>query len=99
MSALHAIRSSSLDAYHGHVAGSVEFNQAAQVEQEIARQVVCTRRMVAKALGMETSTVAARVNKLLADGRVVEGGMSPCPITGKRVNWLTLAPAQREMFQ
>lgn len=98
MSALHAIRSASLDAYHGHVVGSTETRQADLIEREIAGHHACTRRMIAQALGMETGTVSARVNKLIADGRVVETGMNPCPVTGRSVNWIAVAPAQREMF-
>jgi DNA-binding MarR family transcriptional regulator len=99
MSALHAIRSASLDAYHGHIIGSRELDQAGRVEAEITRQGRCTRRMVAESLGMETSTVSARVNKLLKDGRIVETGyLKQCPITGKQVNWLMVTPAQAELF-
>lgn len=98
MSALHAVREASLDAYHGQIAGSRELTQCDQVEAEIIRHGTCTRRMIAKVLGMETGTVSARVNKLIADGRVVETGMNPCPVTGRSVNWIAVSPAQRDMF-
>lgn len=98
MSALHAVREASLDAYHNQIVGGREQTQCDLVETEIIRQGLCTRRMIAQALGMETGTVSARVNKLIADGRVVETGMNPCPVTGRSVNWIAAAPAQREMF-
>lgn len=88
----------SIDCYHSHVVPFAEPTQLECVALEIDRQHVCTRRMVAKALGMETGTVSARVNKLIADGLVIETGASPCPITGKKVKWLKIAPAQKSMF-
>lgn len=99
MSALHAIRSSSLDTYHNVIAGSREDGQAELVLDAIMSMGRCTRRMVAHRLGMETGTVSARVNKLLADGRIVETGYKkPCPVTGISVNWLQITPAQPDMF-
>lgn len=94
MSALHAIRTASLDAYHGHIAGGRELTQCDQVEAEIIRHGTCTRRMIAQSLGIETSTISARVNKLIEQGRVIECGMHPCPITGRRVNWIKPIPEQ-----
>ena len=88
----------SINCYHSHIAPLKEMTQCEIVEVEIGRQKVCTRRMVAKALGMETGPVSARVNKLIADGLVIETGASPCPITGKKVRWLKIAPAQKSMF-
>jgi len=92
------VSETSIDCYHSHVVPLKERRQRDLVEAEIGRQKVCTRRMVAKALGMETGTVSARVNKLIADGLVIETGASPCPITGKKVRWLKIAPAQNSMF-
>lgn len=99
MSALHAVREASLDAYHNQIVGGREQTQCDLVETEIIRQGLCTRRMIAQALGIETSTVSARVNKLIEQGRVIECGMHPCPITGKRVNWIKPSPSQSEMFR
>jgi len=92
------VSETSIDCYHSHVVPLKERRQRDLVEAEIGRQKVCTRRMVAKALGMETGTVSARVNKLIADGLVIETGASPCPITGKKVHWLKISPAQKSMF-
>ena len=88
----------SINCYHSHIVPKKELSQCDLVGSEIGRQKVCTRRMVAKALGIETSTISARVNKLIADGLVIETGASPCPITGKKVRWLKIAPAQNSMF-
>lgn len=92
------VSETSINCYHSHVVPAKELNQCDLVEVEISRQKVCTRRMVAKALGMETGTVSARVNKLIADGLVIEAAASPCPITGKKVHWLKISPAQKSMF-
>lgn len=88
----------SINCYHGHIAPLKEMTQCEIVEVEIGRQKVCTRRMVAKSLGIETSTISARVNKLIAEDRVIECGASPCPITGKKVHWLKLAEKQFSIF-
>ncbi len=94
MSALHDVREASRDAYHNQIAGSRELTQCDQVEAEIIRHGTCTRRMIAQSLGIETSTISARVNKLIEQGRVIECGMHPCPITGRRVNWIKPIPEQ-----
>lgn len=95
MSAPHAVREASLDAYHNQIAGSRELTQCDQVEAEIIRQGKCTRRMLSQSLGIETSTISARVNKLIETGRVIETGtLHPCPITGRRVNWIKPIPEQ-----
>lgn len=99
MSALHAIRSSSLETYHNVIAGSREDGQAQLVLDAIQAMGRCTRRMIAHRLRMETGTVSARVNKLLADGRIVETGYKkPCPVTGISVNWLQVMPSQADML-
>ncbi len=92
------VSETSINCYHSHVVPAKELNQCDLVEVEISRQKVCTRRMVAKALGIETSTISARVNKLIAEDRVIECGASPCPITGKKVHWLKLAEKQFSIF-
>jgi predicted transcriptional regulator len=92
------VSETSVNCYHGHIAPLKEMSQCDLVEAEIGRQKVCTRRMVAKSLGIETSTISARVNKLIAENRVIEDGASPCPITGKKVHWLKLAEKQFSIF-
>jgi DNA-binding Lrp family transcriptional regulator len=57
-----------------------------------------TRREVATALGMETSSVAGRVNGLLKLGAVVEIGTKLDPLTGREVGAITLPPFQADMF-
>lgn len=46
-----------------------------------------SRRQIATITGLETSTVAARTNSLIAAHRLVESeDLTPCPVTGKRVH-------------
>ena len=49
--------------------------------------------------GLETSTVAARVNALVDANRLAESEeLTPCPVTGRNVHKVGLpAPADREV--
>lgn len=77
-------------------------NQATESQQAVERARILallvrhgwmTRRQVADKLGMETSSVAARVNLLIARGAVIEDAeLKPCPLTGIRVHWINAAP-------
>ena len=52
-----------------------------------------TRRQIAQQLGLETSSVAGRVNELLSTGAITESeDIRPCPITGVRVHWISAKP-------
>jgi Mn-dependent DtxR family transcriptional regulator len=42
-----------------------------------------TRAQIANALGMEKSSVSARVNKMLHDGLLLEGNRIKCQLTGR----------------
>jgi len=46
----------------------------------------CTRREIAKALSMETSTVSARVNHMVKYGVLDEYKKRKCRVSGKMVN-------------
>ncbi|MTI72567.1 MAG: hypothetical protein FH747_03060 [Stenotrophomonas sp.] len=46
-----------------------------------------SRRQIAQLTGLETSTVAARTNSLIAAHRLVESEeLTPCPVTGRNVH-------------
>ena len=51
-----------------------------------------SRRQIAQITGLETSTVAARANALVAAKRLVEDGewQRKCPITGRCVHMLSI---------
>ena len=57
-----------------------------------------SRRQIAQLTGLETSTVAARTNALVAARRLVESeDLRRCPITGRNVHMVSLpAPAGEE---
>ncbi len=86
------VRESSLDVYHGDVVGTKENGQAQMVADYVKRSgIKLTRRQIAHGLEMETSTTAARVNKLVSDGVLIEGeehDRIKCPITDKLVYWI-----------
>jgi len=83
------IRSSSKQVYTDDIKPMKEFKQSEIVANYVKGKSV-TRRMIAQGLGLETGTVAARVNKLLKDNILVESeDKKPCPITGKRVYWVS----------
>ena len=50
-----------------------------------------SRRQIAQITGLETSTVAARTNSLIAARRLVESEeLQPCPVTGRNVHMVGL---------
>lgn len=98
------VRESSIDCYHECVVPLLESGQAEQVARYVKRFGKCSRREVARGMKMETGTVSARVNKLIADGVLVEGDEADrikCPVTGKLVYWINHRdnmPAQISMI-
>ena len=56
-----------------------------------------SRRQIARVTGLETSTVAARVNALVDANRLAESeDLTPCPVTGRNVHMVGLpAPGGR----
>ncbi len=91
-----AVTSSSIAAYHGHKAN----NYAGQCEAIVAAMrpgQLYSRRQIAQALRMETSTMAARMNSLIASGRCEVCGTLKCPITGVTVESVKLVAAQMEL--
>lgn len=57
-----------------------------------------SRRQIAQLTGLETSTVAARTNSLIAARRLVESEeLTPCPVTGRNVHKVGLpTPSGKE---
>lgn len=52
-----------------------------------------TRRMLSRATGIENSSVSARVNELVKEGKLTEPVKEKCPITGVTVKWLFISEA------
>lgn len=80
-----------------HELKSVGFkNQHAELLSHMEPGVIYSRRQVGRMAGIETSTTAARFNKLIELGDVVVCGCIKCPITGVTVEAVKLADAQTE---
>lgn len=61
----------------------------------LTRMGAMTRRQIAQELSLETSCVAGRVNELVGCGAVIEEeALRPCPVTGRRVHWISLPPVR-----
>jgi DNA-binding MarR family transcriptional regulator len=95
------MRETSLDA-HDYVQSS---GKAATQEMLIInfmddnRHLDFTRRELAKALDMETSTMSARVNSLVKAGKVIEMSRKrKCSISGITAIVLHLPPRQQELI-
>ena len=56
-----------------------------------------SRRQIAKACKLETSTVSARVNELLEYGQLEVCGRMKCPVTGVTVEAVKLTAVQMEI--
>ena len=93
-----AVTQTSLHSYDALKASGFK-GQHSAICSRMERGKVYSRRQVAKVCGLETSTVAARVNDLVKFGQVVEVGTIKCPITGKHVGAIKLADAQGELLQ
>ena len=59
---------------------------------------VYTRRQLAKATALETSTVAGRVNELIARGMLEVVGTIKCPITQRSVEAVKRTDVQMALF-
>jgi len=62
------------------------------------RHLDFTRRELAAALSMETSTMSARVNSLLTAEKLIEPYKRKCTVSGLTVWALKLPPAQQELI-
>jgi len=72
--------------------GDMAHTDRAIIAQLVRQRGPMTRREIAAFLHMETSSVAGRVNELMHAGILVEqDDLRPCPITGRKVNWLAHA--------
>lgn len=60
--------------------------------------VIYTRKEVARALGLETSSVAGRVNELIDEEHIEVCGRKICPISNRNVEAIKLSTVQRPLF-
>ncbi len=88
----HNMRTSSIEAYRERVeTGKHQLDRDRVSEYVLRAPGKVTRRMIARDLEMETSTVASIVNDLRDKSKVLYEfqGKAPCPVTGRNVHWLT----------
>lgn len=72
--------------------------QHAAIVSRMERGVIYSRRQLAKMTGLETSSVAGRVNELIEDGQLIICGNIKCPHTGRTVEAVKLIDAQMELM-
>ena len=87
------VRDSSLEAYYGElVVSGLAAQQATVLVAMVELGGWVSRKQIARHTGLETGTVAGRVNALIAAGLVEEepDGM-PCPISGRCVHMVRKA--------
>lgn len=92
------VRESSLEAYEtlktqpmAHQEWQVLSGVAYLVLEGLDTDGWVSRRQIAHTTKLETSTVAARVNSLLAAGRLIESmALMRCPISGRNVHMVRL---------
>lgn len=91
-----AVTPSSIAAYHDHKANRFA-GQHGIILAVIQPGKLYSRRQIAKACKLETSTVAARCNEMLASGQLEVCGTLRCPITSVRVEAIKLVVQQMEL--
>lgn len=92
---LTSVQQGSVEVYYGEVIGSKESYQKDMIYEYVRKKGRVTGRMISKDLGLETSTVSARVNSLVKDGKVFrELSINKCPISERGVHWIYSKPTQ-----
>lgn len=56
-----------------------------------------TRRQLSERTGLELGAICGVVNKLIAEGKLVDWKLVECQKTGNRVHLVEMAPGQREL--
>jgi len=82
------MRESSLAAYD-----ALGVNNLSRIQRQVVASIQAhnrgwvSRKQIAQMAGLEASTVAGRVNELIAAGRLVQDDrISKCPVTGRGVH-------------
>lgn len=96
-----SVQETSIDAYHGHCGAGKSAAQRGRILQHIKS---CggdwSIGEIARALGLEKSTVSARLNELLNETHeLVECPKRPDRVSGIRVRPVGLTPLQGSLFQ
>ncbi len=93
------VQATSIDAYHSRSRRTIGQAQCDRIVEYVERAGTATIAEIAKALGMEKSSVSARRNELIAAGRLVLGARRQCAITGHNVQTVKLPQKQGSLFQ
>lgn len=92
-----AVTSTSLRSYESLKASGF-CGQHATIVSHMQKGRLYSRRQLAKLTGLETSSVAGRVNELIEQGQVVVCGTIKCPHTQRTVEAVKLAGEQMELL-
>ena len=88
----------SVTAYHDHVASGAKLKQREAIMDYMEGKGPATRRQIARNLEFELGATAGRVNKLVADGLLIDRGTIKCSTTNKTVGLVGLPETQGELF-
>lgn len=91
-----AVKDTSIAAFHGHKANGFA-GQHGIILAVMRPGKLYSRRQIAKASKLETSTVAGRVNELLESGQLEVCGRVCCPLSGRHVEAVKLVTVQMEI--
>ena len=72
--------------------------QHAAIVSHMQKGQLYSRRQLAKLTGLETSSVAGRINELIEQGQVVVTGTLVCPLSHRHVEAVKLADEQMELL-
>lgn len=92
-----SVASSSIEAY-SQIKGTHLTTMHERILKKMQHGVLYTRRQLARMTGMETSTIAGRVNELISMGQVVVCAKVKCPISNKSVESIKRADKQLGLF-
>lgn len=82
------IRSTSIHSHNHFVLIGQKGHITEVILDYLSRNKKATRRMISEDTGISTSTVSGIIKPLLDRGDVIEGEISPCPITGRKSRWV-----------
>lgn len=82
------VKNTSVQAFHEQVRSGRDVTQRELIYDYIKHHPDCTRNMIEKGTGIRISSVTARVNELVSDGKINVTGTRRCPITEREVESL-----------
>jgi hypothetical protein len=88
---------SSLAAYD-HIKAHITGECHRKILAVMLDELIYTRKQIARMLSMETSSIAGRVNELVEMGEIEVCGQIRCPVSGRMVEAIKLAPLQKELI-